>query len=264
MKTIGLALGGGGARGVAHIAYLEAMEQLGLRPDVIAGTSSGAIVGALYAGGMRPQEMIGLLDSLFAARKRQLAVWLKARKKGDIIASLVRDYFSKVLPKKRFEELDIRLKIVATAFHSLEEKVFDSGDILPALMCSIAFPSVFLPQSVDGTLYMDGGATNIVPFDTIRDECDVLIAIDVSSVRQNSFVPSIKNSVRATWAATQQALLEKRLADCPVQILERPTFENVTTMEFYKYKSVYLKAKEYIPAFIDKLKKNIQGGDFHG
>lgn len=257
MKSIGLALGGGGARGVAHIAYLEAMEQLGLRPNIIAGTSSGAIVGALYAGGMKPQEILGLLDSLFAARKRQLAVWLKARKKGDVIASLVRDYFSRVLPKKRFEELDIRLKIVATAFNSLEEKVFDQGDILPALMSSIAFPSVFLPQLVDGVYYVDGGATNIVPFDTIRDECDVLIAIDVSSVRQNSFAPSIRNAVRATWAATQQALFDKRLEDCPVQILERPTFEKVTTMDFYKYKSVYLKAKEHMPAFIDKLKKTI-------
>ncbi len=256
MKTIGLALGGGGARGVAHIAYLKAMEEQGIKPSVIAGTSSGAIVGALYAGGVTPDSMYAMLENLFSIRKRSGASLLKSLKRNDMAGALAKQFLSKVLPKKTFEELSIPLKLVATNFLTLEEKVFTSGEILPALLGSIAFPSVFMPQQVQGQYYVDGGATNIVPFDILRSECDVLIAIDVSQVRADSSLkPSIKNALHATWAATQEALIGEKLKHSPVDIFERPTFEDVSTMEFYKFKSIYKRAQDHIPGFVEQLKK---------
>ncbi len=255
MKKIGLALGGGGARGVAHIAYLKAMEEQGLRPSIIAGTSSGAIVGALYAGGLKPDDIYTLVQNLFSIKKRSGASLIRAFKREGLAANLAKQYFSHVLPKKNFEELEIPLKIVATNFNTLEEKIFSSGEILPALMASIAFPSVFVPQPVGDSFYMDGGATNIVPFDSIRDACDMLIAIDVSQVRPNKDKPSIKNALHATWAATQEALISLKLKHCPVEIFERPTFEDVSTLEFYKYKSIYKLALSHIPRFIEQLNK---------
>lgn len=260
MKTIGLALGGGGARGVAHIAYLKAMEGMGYKPDIIAGTSSGAIVGALYAGGLSSGDIYAMLESLFSIKKRSGASFIKALRRDNIAAALAKQFLSRVLPKKTFEELDIPLKIVATNFNTLEEKVFDSGDILPALMGSIAFPSVFVPQKAGDAYYVDGGATNIVPFDILRNDCDVLIAIDVSQVRPNTFKPNIKNALHATWAATQEALISSKLEKTPVEIFERPTFEDVSTMEFYKYKSIYKRAETHSPGFIEQLNKELMKG----
>ncbi len=255
MKRIGVALGGGGARGVAHIAYLKAMAQMGLRPHIIAGTSSGAIVGALYAGGIKPEEMLDILHRLFGSGKEK-RVNIKALKiPGRLIESFAADYLSRILPKARFEELDIPLKVVATNFHTLQERVFETGDLLDAVMASIALPSVFTPRLVDGAYYMDGGATNIVPFDIIRDACDILIGIDVSLVRPAQLKPTRKNADHATWAATQDAYIRLKLELCPVEILERPSFEGVSTMAFNKYKKVYDQALEYIPGFIEKLEK---------
>ena len=255
MKKIGLALGGGGVRGAAHIAYLEALEECGLQPQIISGTSSGAIVGALYAGGMTTKEIYGLLESFFSTERRSILKMMRKGKKGGLIASFARDYFERTLPKKHFEELDIPLKIVATNFHTLEEKVFEHGDILPALMGSIAFANVFVPQLVDDAYYVDGGATNVVPFDIIRSECDVLIAIDVSLVRPNNFSLSTKNALRATWAATHEALIAAKRKDCIVDIFERPSFDKAATMAFHKYKMIYKQAQAYKDAFIESLKK---------
>ncbi len=256
MKTVGLALGGGGARGVAHIAYLKALEEQGIKPGVIAGTSSGAIVGALYAGGVTPDDMYAMLENLLSVRKRSGVSLVKALKRDKLAGALAKQFLLKALPKKTFEELEIPLKLVATDFHTLEEKVFTSGEILPALLGSIAYPSVFIPQQVGNSYYMDGGATNIVPFDILRKECDVLIAIDVSQVRPNaSLKPSIKNAPHATWAATQEALISEKLKWSPVDIFERPTFEDVSTMEFFKYKSIYKRAQTLIPGFLEQLNK---------
>ncbi len=261
MKRIGLALGGGGARGIAHIAYLKALDDMGLRPSVISGTSSGAIAGALYAGGMSPGEMLEKVQSLFSARRGGSAnigrIWTKA---GTVGSAVVKTTLERTLPKKTFEELAIPLRIVATNYHTLAERVFVSGEIIEPLMASIAFPGIFAPQPVKGEFYVDGGATNIVPFDIIRRECDLLIAIDVSAVRPNSDLkPSAKGALHASWAAAQEALIASKLKDHPVEVFERPTFENVATMEFGKYKQIYSRAEEAIPGFKQKLTRLIKG-----
>lgn len=258
MKRIGLALGGGGVRGVAHIAYLKALDEIGLKPSVISGTSSGAIAGALYAGGMTPDEIMDSLRSLISLRGKQAISGVKPeRHSGGLTAAAAQRSLRRLLPKNRFDELDIPLKVVATNFHTLKERVFDSGELLPAIMASIALPSTFVPQMVDGEYYMDGGATNIVPFDIIRGECDVLIAIDVSLVRPAILKPTLKNANHATWAATQEAFINAKLKLCKVDIFERPTFDKISTMEFFKYKKVYDRALDYMPGFIEKLKKLI-------
>lgn len=258
MTRIGLALGGGGVRGVAHIAYIKALEEMGIKPSVISGTSSGAIAGALYAGGLSPDEIMDRLHSLFSLRgKKRVPGGAPGLRPGGFAASAAQRSLARLLPKAKFEELEIPLKVVATNFHTLREHVFETGELLPAVMASVALPSAFVPYQVDGEFYMDGGATNIVPFDIIRDACDVLIAIDVSLVRPNQFKPTLKNASHATWAATQEAYIGEKLKSFPVDVFERPTFDNISTMEFFKYKKVYDQACTLVPDFIEKLKKLI-------
>lgn len=255
MKRIGLALGGGGVRGVAHIAYIKALEELGLRPSVISGTSSGAIAGAMYAGGMTPDEMLDSMKDVISLRGGKAGGNARPeRKTGGMAETAARRRLMRLLPKTRFEELDIPLKVVATNFHTLKERVFDSGELLPAIMASVALPSAFPPQLVDGEYYVDGGATNIVPFDIIRNECDILIAIDVSLVRPAILKPTQKNAGHATWAATQEAYIDTKLKLCSVEVFERPSFDSISTLEFFKFKKVYDQAMTYVPGFIEKLK----------
>jgi NTE family protein len=199
---------------------------MGLKPNIIAGTSSGAIVGALYAGGMSPDDMYMMVESLFS--KRSKVSLIKAFRHDNVAATLAEQFLIRTLPKKTFEELKIPLKIVATNFNTLKEKVF-------------------------------GGATNIVPFDVIRKDCDVLIAIDVSRVRPNTLKPNKKYAHHATWAATQEALISAKLEKTRVEIFERPTFEDVSTMEFFKYKSIYKRAETHIPGFVEQLNKVLKG-----
>ena len=258
MKRIGLALGGGGVRGVAHITYLKALDELGLKPSVISGTSSGAIAGALYAGGMAPDQIMDSLQKVISLRGGKNGGDTKQeRRPGGMAVNAAQRSLMRLLPRTSFEELDIPLKVVATNFHTLKERVFESGVLLPAIMASVALPSAFIPQLVDGEYYVDGGATNIVPFDIIRNECDILIAIDVSLVRPAILKPTLKNASHATWAATQEAYINTKLKLCNVEVFERPTFDNISTMEFFKYRKVYDRAMDYVPGFIEKLKKLI-------
>ena len=258
MKSVGLALGGGGVRGVAHIAYIKALEDLGIRPSVISGTSSGAIAGALYAGGLTPDEMLSRIEALISSfRKPKIRSLLRDRQMGWAAAAVWHS-LNELLPKERFEELDIPLKVIATNFHTLKERVFESGELLPAVMASVALPGVFGPQRVDGEYYVDGGATNIVPFDVIRDACDVLIAIDVSLVRPcPNMAPTRKNAKYATWAATQEAYIRQKLKTCTVEIFERPNLPPASSLELLKYRTIYDQALSYLPDFIDKVKKLI-------
>ena len=260
LKRFGLALGGGGARGIAHIAYIKALEELGIRPSVISGTSSGAIAGAMYAAGMNADEMLSVVQSALSLRRNISGYFSHIEKGvGGVVPVIAKRALERMLPKKTFEELDIPLRIVATNFHTLKERVFSEGEIIGPLMASIAYPNAFFPQPVEGEYYVDGGATNIVPFDIIGHECDVLIAIDVSAVRPNDLKPSIKNAHHATWAATQEALISLKMQQCPVAVLERPTFDDVSTMDFYKHKRIYSRAEEYIPGFKLKLKRILEG-----
>jgi len=258
VKSVGLALGGGGVRGVAHIAYIKALEDLGIRPSVIAGTSSGAIAGALYAGGLAPEEMLARIEALINSfRKPKIRPLLRDRQMGWAAAAAWNS-LKGLLPKERFEELDIPLKVIATNFHTLKERVFESGELLPAMMASVALPGVFGPQVADGEYYVDGGATNIVPFDVIRDACDVLIAIDVSLVRPcPNMAPTRKNAKYATWAATQEAYIRQKLKTCTVEIFERPNLPPASSLELLKYRTIYDQALSYLPDFIDKVKKLI-------
>ncbi len=255
MKKIGIALGGGGVRGAAHIAYLKAIEELGAKPVIVSGTSSGAIAGSLYCAGMAPADIIDMLGSMFR-NKKQTGMFAKFAKKSSALVSVAaRRALKEILPVNTFEEMEIPLKVVATNVNTLEERVFETGRLLDALMCSAALPGSILPQEYDGEYYIDGGATNIVPFDIIREQCDILIAIDVSQVRPKSSGHDMKAAERADWAAAQQALISLKRMCSPIDIFERPSFDNTGTMEFGKVMDVYKRAEELVPEFKRKLEK---------
>lgn len=190
---IGLALGGGGARGLAHIAMLEAFDELGVRPAIIAGTSIGAIYGAAYASGISGRDLrahtsdilsqrFGLLRDLFAARSQPIQRLINpfAARGAILDAKAVLDIVMPKGIKADFRDLSIPLKIVASDFYEQEAVVFDSGALTSAVAASMALPVIFQPVLRDNRVLIDGGLTNPLPFDLLASEADVVVAIDVS------------------------------------------------------------------------------------
>lgn len=191
--TIGLALGGGGARGLAHLMVLEAFDELGLKPTVIAGTSIGAIFGAAYASGLSATEIraetkealtvrFSLLRDLFAARAPRLTqVWNMFTVRSALLdpAALL----GLVLPERvafDFAELAIPLSVVATDFYHQEPVVLSSGALRPAVAASMALPAIFQPVMHEGRALIDGGLVNPLPFDLLIGKADIVVAVDVS------------------------------------------------------------------------------------
>jgi len=190
---IGLALGGGGARGLAHIPMLEAFDDLGIKPDIISGTSIGAIFGAAYASGMSGAEIrahtlevltqrFSLLRDLLAARAQGAGriMGLFTARSALLDASAVLDIVMPSRLARSFNDLEIPLEVVATDFYQQEPHVFREGPLLRAVAASMALPVIFQPVIVDGHALIDGGLSNPLPFDVIADKADIVVAIDVS------------------------------------------------------------------------------------
>lgn len=256
MKKIGIALGGGGARGFAHIAYLKALDEMGLVPSVISGTSMGAVIGALYACGYTPSN---LLEALRALSSRRLSSPGMLKKLQLLPPAYAARWVKKLLlgffGDKKFSDINITLKTVAVDFHSLEEKIFSSGLVMDGVMASIALPGFFPPYYLNGRYYIDGGAVNLVPFNVIRDKCDILIAIDVNTQKNNEGLePTAQNSYLAAWNAISSLLLKYQLAGAEIDILERPDFQDIGVTHFEKYMQVYERTLPLTEGFKKRLK----------
>ncbi|HPT12597.1 MAG TPA: patatin-like phospholipase family protein, partial [Bacteroidales bacterium] len=181
---VGLALGGGGAKGFAHIPYIKAIEELGIKISCVSGTSMGAIIGAFYAAGMTAGEMIALIDHLGIRETIKLAAPTSI-KTGLTDGKNVEKFLHDNLPVSSFEELNMPLRISATEYWSKKEFVFESGELVPAIRASISLPGIFQPFQYDGKLFLDGGIVNPVPFDLVSD-ADFVITIDVLNENFNS------------------------------------------------------------------------------
>lgn len=173
---LGLALSGGGAKGFAHIGAIKAMEEEGLFPDVISGTSAGAVVGAMYSAGISPEDMIKLFMKHEVTDFLRFTLPNKSFLKYDGFAKFLRD----VIPVKTFEELKIPLHVIATDFDNGKFVDFTSGELVPRVMASCTLPVVFTPLKIEGVRYVDGGLFKNLPVSPIRDLCEKVMAINVS------------------------------------------------------------------------------------
>ena len=191
--SIALALGGGGARGLAHIPVLEAFDELGIRPKIIAGTSIGAIFAAAYASGLSGREIrahayevlrkrLDLVRDLYAARVRSSRGILNvlAPRPAFLAPDRLLDIILPTRIARDFDHLVTPLKIVASDFYAQEPVVFTSGPLRRAIAASMALPVIFQPVVVEGRVLIDGGLVNPLPFDLIADEADLTVAVDAS------------------------------------------------------------------------------------
>ena len=178
--TLGLVLSGGGTRGLAHAGALKFFEAKNIKPDVLSCCSSGSIVGALYALGKSPQEILDFFKSVYFFNWRHFAF----NKPGLVSSMIFSTYLTPVFEKMTFDDLDLDLKIIATELVSGEQKIFGGKDkIVDAVIASCSIPGITVPYIVGDKMYSDGGVLNNFPADIIYQDCDKLIGVYVSPVQ---------------------------------------------------------------------------------
>ncbi|MDR1337000.1 MAG: patatin-like phospholipase family protein [Tannerella sp.] len=174
--SIGLALSGGGAKGFAHIGVFRALEEFGIRPDIISGTSVGALMGSLFADGYSAGE----IEQLFDGREFTEFAQIQLPKSGIFDSSRFSLFLEQHLRARRFEELQIPLIVVATDLDSGKSHAFTSGPIAETVRASCSIPVLFSPVLIDGVHYVDGGLFHNFPVSFLRPRCEYVIGVNVS------------------------------------------------------------------------------------
>lgn len=255
---LGLALGGGGARGLAHVLMLEVLDELGVRPTCIAGTSMGAVLGALYASGLSARDIHANIHELAVSGRLRDALprragnvhWLELirfewEKGGVLRVDRLMSHIAGRLEARTFEELQIPLKIVAADFWQREEVVITEGELIPAIQASMALPGVFRPVEREGCMLVDGGCVNPVPFDLLQDECDVVIAVNVVGKRRKRShkPPNLTAAIFNTYQIMQMSIVRQKLRQCPPTIYIEPDLVDIRMLEFYKADEIFDQAR---------------------
>jgi len=268
--TIALALGGGGARGLAHILMLEVFDELGLKPKIIAGTSIGALFGAAYASGLSARlikahteevlsQRFGLTRYLLSARSEPVQRFLNIL---PIRSSLLKPelLLDHMLPSKvarDFAHLAIPLKVVATDFYAQEQIVLGSGDLRSAIAASMALPALFTPVTRDGRVLMDGGLVNPLPFDVLKGDADITVAIDVSGAALgpgSRSQPSAFSALVSSSQILQRSIVREKLKAQQPDIYIDVEVDEFHVLEFHRFKQVMTAAGQAK----DQLKRQLE------
>ena len=279
---IGVALGGGSARGLAHIPLIEAMDELGLRPAIIAGTSIGALIGAGWANNMSGKALrdyaFEVLDSMQAITRR---IWsAQTRDMRRLFTqglsmqldpeTVVEAFTPKGFPKT-FRELRTPLNIVSSDFWAWHQVVFDAGPLRRAIAASIAVPSLFRPLQLDGRLLVDGGVTNPLPVDLASAGVDILVGIDVNGEPLNVPHVRIPSPLDLIWGSAQimaHQLTAHMMAAYRPDIYIRPHVQTFPAHEFWRVREIVAagdfqkerfkrKLGDAVDAFIAAQRKNV-------
>ena len=163
IKKTGICLGSGGAKGISHIGVLEVLKQYDITISEISGCSIGAIIGAFYAAGVSIEKMKEIAFKIDLKRLWNFFDFANPISGGIVKGDIVEDFLSDILPVRRFEELKIPFKCVATDIKSGEMVIFDSGELVPAIRASISIPGLFVPYKIEDKLLVDGAVVNPVP-----------------------------------------------------------------------------------------------------
>lgn len=231
---IGVALSGGGAKGFAHIGALKALEEKGIRPDIISGTSAGSVAGAFYAAGISPERTM----RLFVEHNLHDFLEITFSGKSFLKYDGFRKFLEKNLPVKRIEDLQIPLQIIASNFDTGEYEVFTEGELVPRILASCTIPVIFPPIKIDGIRYVDGGLFMNLPVTPIRPLCETVVGINVNPY----LTDDEKDNILYVAAKSFQYIFNANTANerqlCDV-LLEMDDVEGFNTFDLGNAKKIY-------------------------
>lgn len=266
---IALVLGAGGARGLSHIAVLEAFDEFGLKPGGISGCSIGAIVGAAYAAGLSGRELREHVLSMFGDRARALARLLDARigKLSDLVRGLgnpvlidgerLLDLFWPEAVPDRFEELAIPFTAVAADYHRHAEVLLNDGPLTPAVAASLAIPGLVRPIALGGRVLIDGGAIDPLPYRELLAPGRIVVAVDVSApttATSDTRIPGAMETIVGASQILTRTLVQRMVEQQPPDILIRAGADGIGGLDFFKAKAI-LAAAEPIK---DEVKRGLE------
>lgn len=215
--NIGLALSGGGVRGFAHIGALRALEDVGIKPDIIAGVSAGSIVASFYAAGMSADEIFNLFGSIDMSKFLQVDI----TKSGFLKLDKFKRFLETNLPIKNIEELLIPTIIAATDIEQQHEMPFTSGNIAERVVASCSIPLVFRPVKIDGSYCVDGGVLHNLPSFYLKPVCNTVIGINVSPLKLGPIKLNVRSLAYRTYKlmTMRNVIADKQLCDLLVDII---------------------------------------------
>jgi NTE family protein len=233
MKT-GLALSGGGARGFAHLGVIKALEELGVTISEVSGTSAGAIVGAFYCSGYKPNETLDIISSTgFLKSVRPAWAWT-----GLLSMDGFRDMLFKHLPKNSFEELVIPLTVAATEIRFGRVTYFDSGELIPRVIASSSIPALFSPLALDGNVYVDGGIMDNLPVRPLVGKCDFIIGSHSNPVDQRIDLKNVKEIMERSLLIAINVNSSHSKSDCNI-VIEPPNLGKFSTFDLSKGREIF-------------------------
>jgi NTE family protein len=252
--SVALALGGGGARGLAHILMLEVLDELGIRPNLIAGTSIGAIFGAAYASGLSARlirahteevlsQRLSFAQALLAARAEpvlKLLNFLPVRSSLLNPAVLLGQFLPSKVPHD-FAGLAIPFKAVATDFYAQEQVVIDTGELRSAVAASMALPALFSGVVREERLLMDGGLVNPLPFDILEGAADIVVAVDVTGASNGPgkrLQPSPLAALVSSSQILQRSIVREKLRARQPDIYIDVDVDKFQVLEFHRFREV--------------------------
>lgn len=262
---IGVALGGGSARGLTHIPFIEAIDELGLKPHVIAGTSIGALIGSGWANGQSGAELrehalsaLGTLriitGRLWGAQVRNLGNFFNMQ----LDARRVVDAFLPEPFPETFAELKTRFYVVATDFQSWHQAVFSDGPLRDAIAGSIAIPTLFKPVPFANHMLVDGGVVNPLPLDQAAADTDILVGIDVNGDPSEQQFHKANHSPVDVWFGSAQIMMHSltahMMAAYPPDIYVRPHLGNFAAHEFWRVREILA----HVEKDKDSLKRSLE------
>lgn len=252
MPTVAVAFGGGGARGLAHIHVIEALDELGIRPVAISGSSIGAIMGAGMAAGMSG-EAIREHALMTVGNKTAVVsrIWgMRPQTVRDAVAKgirigqfnlerILKAFLPADLPD-RFADLLVPMQVITTDYYGQNEVIITEGQLFPALAASSSIPAVFMPVRMNDRVMIDGGISNPVPYECLMDVADIVIGIDVVGAPEGdgTHIPNRMESIFGSGQLMMQTAITLKLKIQPPHIFLRPTVGRTGVMDFLKARDV--------------------------
>ena len=240
---IGFALSGGGARGFAHLGAIQALKEYGITPEIISGTSAGALAGVFMADGYEPAEVMDIFNKMSFREFTDFTI----PKNGIFTTKRLQDLLKKHIRAKSFEELKIPLIVNTSDFEAGETIYFSEGPLIMPIVASCSFPIVFMPTIINNVQHADGGLLKNFPVSAIRAQCEKVVGINVSPIStkyaKNNLIGVVEKSIQFLLDAT--AMLDTPLCDIliePMEVRKHSIFEVKAAKEIYEIG--YLAAKE--------------------
>lgn len=231
---IGIALSGGGARGIAHLGILKALEEFGVKPSIISGTSAGAIAGAFYAKGFSIEEILKIVKNGHFFSFSNISFETRGIFSMKSFEKIYAEYF----PKNSFEELNIPLYITATDILNGKIAYFSEGELSRCIMASSCVPVVFKPISFNDTHYIDGGILNNFPVEPLFEKCDKIIGIDVNSIKKEEKEIGIKHILDRSFHLALSSTLDDKKSKCDL-FIQPPDMSQFGIFDLKKIQKIF-------------------------